>query len=82
MSISSIGTVAASGSRSVSPTVTTVYTLTATNAAGSATLDATVTVGAAGSSGPIIVFNPGNSHLHHESRPDAGCVRLVEPDGQ
>ena len=57
VSISSIGTVAASGTRSVSPTVTTVYTLTATNAAGSATSTATVTVG---SGGPIIVFNPGN----------------------
>src|SRR6185295_6952130 len=40
-----IGTVAASGTRSVSPTATTTYTLTATNSAGSTTATATVTVG-------------------------------------
>ena len=40
-----IGTVPASGTRSVSPTATTVYTLTATNTAGSTTRTATVTVG-------------------------------------
>jgi len=57
VSISSIGTVTASGTRSVSPTVTTVYTLTATNAAGSTTSTATVTVG---SGAPIIVFASGN----------------------
>ena len=57
VSISSIGTVSATGTRSVSPTVTTTYTLTATNATGSATSTATVTVG---SGGPIIVFNPSN----------------------
>ena len=39
-----IGTVAASGTRSVSPTATTTYTLTATNAAGSTTATATLTV--------------------------------------
>ena len=39
-----IGTVAASGTRSVAPTATTTYTLTATNAAGSVTATATVTV--------------------------------------
>jgi len=55
VSISSIGTVPASGTRSVSPTATTVYTLTATNKAGSATRTATVTV-AAGTGGPTIVF--------------------------
>ena len=42
-----IGTVAASGTRSVSPTATTTYTVTATNAAGSVTATATVTVSAA-----------------------------------
>jgi hypothetical protein len=42
-----IGTVAASGTRSVSPTATTTYTLTATNGAGSVTRTATVTVAAA-----------------------------------
>ena len=42
-----IGTVAASGTRSVSPTATTTYTVTATNAAGSVTATATVTVTAA-----------------------------------
>ena len=42
-----IGTVAASGTRSVSPTSTTTYTITATNAAGSVTDTATVTVTAA-----------------------------------
>jgi hypothetical protein len=62
VSISSIGTVAASGTHSVSPTVTTIYTLTAINAAGSATVSATVTVAGTtgGGTGPIIVFNPGN----------------------
>src|SRR5688500_9906314 len=39
-----IGTVAASGTRSVSPTATTTYAVTATNAAGSVTDPATVTV--------------------------------------
>jgi hypothetical protein len=39
-----VGTVATSGTRSVSPTVTTVYTGTATGAGGSATATATVTV--------------------------------------
>jgi len=53
VSISSIGTVAASGTNNVSPTVTTVYTLTASNASGSTTRTATVTVG---KSGPVIVF--------------------------
>ena len=42
-----IGTVAASGTRSVSPAATTTYTVTATNAAGSVTASATVTVTAA-----------------------------------
>ena len=55
VSISSLGTVAASGSRSVSPTATTVYTLTATNASGSTTKTATITV-VTGGTGPIIVF--------------------------
>ena len=40
-----IGTVAAAGTRSVSPAATTTYTLTATNAAGSVTATATITVG-------------------------------------
>ena len=42
-----IGTVAATGSRSVSPSATTTYTVTATNSAGSASAQATVTVTAA-----------------------------------
>jgi len=54
VSISSLGTVSATGTRSVSPTATTVYTLTATNASGSVTRTATVTVG--GSAPPVIVF--------------------------
>jgi hypothetical protein len=57
VSISTIGTVPATGTHSVSPAVTTAYTLTATNATGSTTATATVTVG---SGNPIIVFNPGN----------------------
>ncbi|MGH9645726.1 MAG: PKD domain-containing protein, partial [Bryobacteraceae bacterium] len=57
VSISSIGTVSATGTHSVSPAVTTTYTLTATNATGSTTSTATVTVG---SGSPIIVFNPSN----------------------
>ncbi|MCU1338526.1 MAG: OmpA/MotB domain protein [Bryobacterales bacterium] len=55
VSISSLGTVSASGTRSVSPTATTVYTLTATNASGSATRTATVEI-RAGGSGPTVVF--------------------------
>jgi hypothetical protein len=39
-----IGTVAASGTRNVTPTATTTYTLTATNANGSTTATATVTI--------------------------------------
>ena len=39
-----IGTVAASGTRSVSPASTTIYTITATNASGAVTRTATVTV--------------------------------------
>jgi uncharacterized protein YkwD/chitodextrinase len=42
-----IGPVAASGSRTVSPAQTTIYTLTATNISGALTAKATVTVGAA-----------------------------------
>jgi len=47
VTITSIGTVTSSGSTSVSPAVTTVYTLTATNSAGSVTATATVNVGPA-----------------------------------
>jgi len=42
--ITTLGTVVAAGTASVSPTATTTYTLTATNAAGSVTATATVTV--------------------------------------
>jgi hypothetical protein len=42
--ITSLGTVVAAGSQSVTPTATTTYTLTATNAAGSSTATATITV--------------------------------------
>ena len=42
-----IGTVAATGSRSVAPSATTTYTLTATNSAGATAAQATVTVTAA-----------------------------------
>ena len=59
VSISSIGTVLASGTKSVSPTVTTTYTLTATNKAGSTTRTATVTV-SGGTTGPTIVFATGD----------------------
>jgi hypothetical protein len=44
ITITSIGTVTPSGSTPVSPVVTTVYILTATNSAGSVTASATVTV--------------------------------------
>ena len=47
VTITSIGPVASSGSTSVSPAVTTVYTLTATNTAGSVTATTTVTVSSA-----------------------------------
>jgi hypothetical protein len=52
----SIGTVPASGTRSVSPTATTTYTLTATNKVGTVTRTATVTVAGATGGGPTIVF--------------------------
>ena len=58
VSISSIGTVPSSGTRSVSPAATIVYTLTATNASGSATKTATVTV--QGGTGPVIIFASGD----------------------
>ncbi|HSP68027.1 MAG TPA: OmpA family protein [Bryobacteraceae bacterium] len=54
VNITSLGTVAASGSRSVSPAATTSYILTATNSAGSVTRTATVEVRAG--TGPVIVF--------------------------
>jgi hypothetical protein len=44
VTITPMGTVASSGSTSVSPVVTTVYTLTATNSTGSVTASVTVTV--------------------------------------
>ncbi len=64
VSISQIGgNLALSGSQSVSPSATTTYTLTATNAAGSVTGQATVTVSAAppSSQGPVVVIAGGNS---------------------
>jgi len=51
----SFSSTAASGSTSVSPTATTTYTLTASNAAGSVTAEAAVTVQAAGSSGSLTI---------------------------
>jgi hypothetical protein len=50
-----IGSVAASGTRNVTPTATTTYTLTATNANGSSTAAATVTITA--KTTPIITWN-------------------------
>ena len=52
-----IGTVSASGSRTVSPSSTTTYTLTATNSVGSATARATVTVAPPGPAPKINYFN-------------------------
>jgi len=50
-----IGSVAASGTRTVAPAATTTYTLTATNAGGSSTAKTTVTVGTTtGTGGPAI----------------------------
>ncbi len=51
-----IGSIAASGSRNVSPSVTTTYTLTAANAAGTVTRTATVTVTGARTT-PVITWN-------------------------
>jgi hypothetical protein len=53
ITISSLGGVVPNGSVGVSPTTTTTYTLTATNAAGSVTAQATVTVG--GTGGPVTI---------------------------
>jgi hypothetical protein len=53
-----IGTVTASGTRSVSPTATTTYTLTATNGAGSTTATTTVTVGSSKITPTITWSNP------------------------
>ncbi|MDX2153978.1 MAG: OmpA family protein [Bryobacteraceae bacterium] len=54
VSISTLGTVANSGSQQVSPTATTTYTLTATNPAGQTTATATVTVTSAPGQNPTI----------------------------
>jgi hypothetical protein len=51
-----IGTVAASGTRSVTPAATTSYTLTATSSAGTATATATVTVGSGTRTTPVITW--------------------------
>lgn len=51
-----IGTVAPSGSRTISPTATTIYTLTATNAAGSTTRNVTVTVTTPPTGDTIVLF--------------------------
>ena len=51
-----IGTVTPSGSRAVSPTATTIYTLTATNAAGSTTRNVTVTVTTPPTGNTIVLF--------------------------
>jgi hypothetical protein len=56
ITITSIGTVQASGSAAVSPTVTTTYTLTAKNSVNTATATATVTVGAGGGGGTKVLF--------------------------
>ena len=70
-----LGTVALSGTTTVSPITTTTYTLTATNTAGSVTASVTVTVGAASGyynllhkhSGKYVctgdTFNGGNIHI-------------------
>jgi len=55
VTITSIGTVTSSGSTSVSPAVTTVYTLIATNSAGSVT--ATVTISVLAASPPDLVIS-------------------------
>ncbi len=56
VTISTLGTVALTGSQAVTPATTTTYTLTATHGNQTATANATVTVnGAAGSGLPIIV---------------------------
>ena len=55
VTITSLGTVVAAGSQNVSPTMTTTYTLTATNAAGSVTAQTTVTV--TGSGGALAITN-------------------------
>ncbi|MBX4187217.1 MAG: right-handed parallel beta-helix repeat-containing protein, partial [Candidatus Doudnabacteria bacterium] len=52
-----IGTVAASGTRSVNPTVTTTYTITATNTDGTVTASTTLTVGAAANQLPTGTFD-------------------------
>ena len=65
VNISQIGNnVGLSGSKSVSPSTTTTYTLTATNAVGSVTGQATVTVSAGPPSsgqGPVVVIAGGNT---------------------
>ena len=52
--ISSVGSVATSGSTNVSPSVTTTYTLTASNSNGPTTANATVTVSSGGNNPPVI----------------------------
>jgi hypothetical protein len=63
VSISSIGNVSLTGTQSVSPAANTTYTLTATNAAGNVTAQATVTVTGTGTAPAITSFTatPANS---------------------
>jgi hypothetical protein len=56
VSITQVGAVVPNGSVAVSPVATTTYTLTATNATGSVTAQATVTVGGSGGSVTITSF--------------------------
>ena len=51
-----IGTVSASGTQTVSPTATTIYTLTANNSIGSVTASATITVTGVVASPPVINY--------------------------
>jgi hypothetical protein len=68
--ITTLGTVVAAGSQSVSPTATTTYTLTATNTAGSVTATATVTVNQIPN--PVIVSFTGTPNP--STTPGAGVV--------
>ncbi len=86
--VPTVGAVAASGSTMVSPSTTTTYTLTATNAAGSATTTATVNVvaGGAGANGApantIKITNNGSTTTNYPVQIGRPFVQGEIPSGQ
>jgi hypothetical protein len=74
VTITSLGNVMLSGNQSVTPASTTTYTLTATNAAGSVTAQATVTVNGSGDSFQITSFTATPSTIAAGASSVLACV--------